>query len=120
MGRAAFDNIGNVHLAAVQPDDFQHIVQQMAGSPHKRFTLQIFIFTGAFADEHDFGVFIAYAEHYIVPCFAQGAVMTLCAGRFERIPIHHCVNLLCCSQESTSSYTSDRAVSLRISWRIPG
>ena len=51
FGRAAFDDVRNVHIVALQADDLKHIVEQVSRAADKRLALRIFVRAGAFTDE---------------------------------------------------------------------
>ena len=72
LGRAAFDDVGNVAVfAPVQIDGKQVFVQQLAAAPHKGQTLLILILAGAFAHKQNFGIFHTLTEHHIGAGLAQ-------------------------------------------------
>ena len=89
-GRAALDDVGNIHLLPVQVNHFQHIVQQFSCRAHKRDALQIFLLPGPLADEHDFRLLIAHAENQLVPGLRQGAAPAAGAVPLQALPsVHH-------------------------------
>ena len=51
FGRAAFDDVCDVHIVALQADDLEHIVEQVSRAADKRLALRIFVRAGAFTDE---------------------------------------------------------------------
>ena len=75
--RAAFDNVGDIDLRPVEIDHFEHIVEQFAGRADKRLALQVFLFAGAFADEHDACVLGTVAEYEMVPRLTKAAAPAL-------------------------------------------
>ena len=87
--RTAFDDVGDINTAAVQIDDFKHGIKKFASRSDKRFTLQIFLFAGTFAYEHDFGRGISDAENQFVTHCAERTVSTLTALLFKFVPIDH-------------------------------
>ena len=60
LGRTALDDVGNIAVAvAAQINDPKHIVQQLSRRTHKGYALNVLLFAGAFAYEHDLGVGLA-------------------------------------------------------------
>ena len=49
--RAAFDDVGDVDLGAVQVNQGQHQIQQFSGGAYEGLPLQIFLLTGTFSNE---------------------------------------------------------------------
>ena len=89
-GRAALDDVGNIHLLPVQVNHFQHIVQQFSRRTHKGDALQVLLLTGAFPDQHDLRLRIAHAENQVVPGFPQRAAPAAGAVTLQAFPsIHH-------------------------------
>ena len=64
-------------------------IKKFASRSDKRFTLQIFLFAGTFAYEHDFGRGISDAENQFVTHCAERTVSTLTALLFKFVPIDH-------------------------------
>ena len=62
-GRPPRDHVGDVGLAAVEPDRRDHPVQQFAGTSDERQAFDILVAAGRFADEHDARLGIAVGEH---------------------------------------------------------
>ena len=88
LGRAALDNVGDVHVGVpVQVHGGQHFVQQLSAPAHKGFTLQVLVFTGAFSHEHHFGFGISHPEHHMVPRLAQGTFFTGQTGLLQFLPM---------------------------------
>ena len=85
--RTAFDDVRNVYARAVEIDHFQHVVEQLAGRADERLALQILLFTGAFADEHQLALRIANAENNVVPSLRKRAVP---AGAAFSLQFVHC------------------------------
>ena len=69
--------IGNIQLAAVQTNQLQHIIQQLARSPYEGLALQILLLTGAFPDDENGGIGIAYPKDHIGAGFPQGTFLAL-------------------------------------------
>ena len=48
-----------------KPIPCDHLIEQFAGTANEWTALQIFVFAGAFADEHDLCIRIAFAKHRV-------------------------------------------------------
>jgi len=59
-------NVADVNVFSFQPHRFNHLGQELTGAADKRQALQVFVVSGAFADEHEFGFGIAVAEDNFV------------------------------------------------------
>lgn len=86
--RAALYHVGDIDFAAIQVDQLQHIVQQLAGTAHKGFALQILLLARALTDEHDLGLRIADAEHHVGARFTQSAAAAAQTFLLQFIQIH--------------------------------
>ena len=84
--RAALDDVGDVDLRSVEIDHFEHIIEQLAGRPDKRQPLQVFLFAGAFADEHDARILGAVTEYEVMPRLTETAAPALRALLLEFFP----------------------------------
>ena len=62
-GRPPRNHIGDVGLAAVEPDRRDHAVEQLAGTADERQALDVLVAPGRLADEHDARLRIAVGEH---------------------------------------------------------
>src|SRR5262249_14955956 len=62
-GGATFENVANVDVVAFFPTGGDNIVEQLAGPPHERLTLGIFVGTWRFPQEENPGLRIADPEH---------------------------------------------------------
>src|SRR5262249_10851974 len=60
---SAFENIGDVNVFAGEVHRLENFGQQLSGASDKWFALFILIHAGRFADEHQVGVRISYAEN---------------------------------------------------------
>ena len=49
--RAALDDIGDLHVLALETDDLEHIVEQMTGPADERHALRVLVRAGTLADE---------------------------------------------------------------------
>jgi len=74
-GRPPWNDIGDVGAAAVQPDRGDHPVQQLARTSDERQSLDVFLASGSFADEHDARLRIAVGEYQA------------CSGGFQRAAV---------------------------------
>src|SRR5206468_644009 len=72
-GRATFNDVQDKDLLALQSHPRDHLVQQITGAADERAALEVFVFAGAFADEHNLGVGIAFAEDRVRSLLAQPA-----------------------------------------------
>ena len=87
LGRAALDDVGDVHvLRPVQVDELQHLVQQLAPPAHEGLPLEVLVFPGALADAHDLRVPGPYSEDHVVPAVGQGALLTAETGPLQFLP----------------------------------
>ena len=95
--RTAFDNVGDVDIAApLQAHGLEHVIQQLAGLAHKRLTDEVFVLTGCLT--HDQPVHLgcqmrprgclAYAEHRICALFAELAGLAGSHRLLQGGPIH--------------------------------
>src|SRR5205807_8581200 len=86
--RAALDDIGDVDFFAAQAHGFDHIGQQLPGAADERLALFIFISARSFANEHQIGSGIAYAENNLLASLfvqaAAGAVADVFANLAKR------------------------------------
>ncbi len=76
-GRAAFDDIGDIAVGAVNIDDGQHIIQQLSGRAYEGNALQILLFSRAFPHKQNVCISSANTEDHIVPGLAE---LTASAG----------------------------------------
>jgi hypothetical protein len=58
----------------------------LSGSSYKRFTLQVFVFARALANEQNIGVFVANAEHHIMACGTKTAVFAVLTSVLQFVP----------------------------------
>ena len=49
--RAALDDVGDIHIVALEADDLEHVIEQMTGPADEWHALRILVRAGAFADE---------------------------------------------------------------------
>ena len=95
LGRAAFDYVGDIDVfSAVQVDEEEHLIQQLARPAHEGLALEVLVLTGALAHEEDFGIGGAYAENYIVAAVGQGAAAAGQTFRPQAFPCIHSLKLL--------------------------
>ena len=73
LGRAALHHVADVYLCAVEVDELEHVVKQLAAAADKGLALQILLLAGAFADEQYLGILRPDTEHDVMPRFAQSA-----------------------------------------------
>ena len=64
--RAVFDDVGDINIGALHVDRFQKLIQESARSADKGATPFGFLLAGRFADKHDLGVQLAFADHRCV------------------------------------------------------
>lgn len=88
-GRAAFDDVGDVAIGAVNIDDGEHIVQQLPGGTHEGLPSQILLLAWAFAHKHHIRIPLPYAEDHIVSGFTQRAGSASIAFFFQLLPAQH-------------------------------
>ena len=86
--RAALHDVRDVDIFAADAHGFDHVVEQLSGATDEGFALRVFVSAGAFADKHQVGVRIAYAEDNLLAALlvelAAGAVAEIFADEFER------------------------------------
>src|SRR5262245_6552279 len=76
-GRAALEDVRDVHLVARQADGGEDLGQELAGSADERDALQVFLAPGGLADEHEGGGRAARAEDEARARAAQRALHAL-------------------------------------------
>ena len=76
VGRAAFQNITDVHFFSLHPDSFDDLVEKLSGFPDKRLALGIFIGARSLTDEHDVGTRAANSEDEIRARISEGTLDT--------------------------------------------
>src|ERR1019366_10759990 len=88
-GRTTLHDVCDIYLLARDPHRFDHVVEKLAGTAHEGFALLVFIGSGAFADEHEFGLRIAHAEYDLLASLlverAARAVAQVFANDLERL-----------------------------------
>ena len=86
-GRPTLDDVGNINVFAAKAHGLDHVGQELAGAPHERFALFVFISAGSFANEHEISVGITDAkDDLFAPLFvkaAAGAVTDVFANKLE-------------------------------------
>jgi len=81
--RPALHHIADVNIVAGQRDafflrrPFNHLRQQLPGSPHKRKSLRVFVRARSFAHKHQRRVLAAHAEHNLIAPFVQPAPLAV-------------------------------------------
>ena len=75
--RAALHDVANVNVFSLQAHRFDHLREKFSGAADERETLHVFIVAGAFADENQFGFWIAVAENNFVARFVEFAARAL-------------------------------------------
>ena len=84
-GRPPRNHVGDVGLAAVEPDRRHHPVEQLAGAADERQALDVLVAPGRFADEHDPRLRIAVGEHQPRRGVLQRAALELLQQRAQRL-----------------------------------
>jgi hypothetical protein len=74
--RAAFDDVADVNVLALQAHRFNHLRQKFSSAANEGKALHVFIVAGAFADENELGFGIAVAEDDFIP---RGMKFAACA-----------------------------------------
>ncbi len=62
-GRAALQDVGDVHVGAFEPDRFDDLRQQLPRPADERLPLNVFVGARRLAHEHEIGFRIPHAEH---------------------------------------------------------
>ncbi len=75
--RAAFHDVADINLAAIQPDGLNNFRQKLAGGTDKRFTLTILIIARAFSDKHQLRSGIAGSENDRSAALSQPAAAAI-------------------------------------------
>ena len=83
-GRPPRNHVGDIGLAAIDPDGCDHPVQQFAGTADERQSLDILFAPGRLADEHDARLRVAVGEHQPRCGVFQRAAVEV----FEKLPQH--------------------------------
>ena len=88
LRRTALDDVGDVHVLALEPDCLDDLREQLSGAAHKRKSLQVFVAARRFTDEHQIGFGVAHAKHNLRSALVQlapRAVADVGADADERI-----------------------------------
>ena len=84
-GRPPRNHVGDIGLAAVEPDRRDHPVQQFAGTSDERQSLDILVASRRFADEHDARLRIAVGKHQPRRGVFQRAAVEILQQRAQRL-----------------------------------
>ena len=84
LGRPALHHVGDVDVGARQSDAAQQLVEQLAGLPHERLSLSVFVEAWAFSHEHQFRVGVAHSEHHLRAAAAKAALRAVAQGVGQR------------------------------------
>lgn len=88
-GWAAFHDVGDVILRAVEVDDFQHLVEELSRRTHKGASRQVLLLAGAFSHEHNGRIGVALSEYHVMSRPAQLAFFTRHARLSQLFPVTH-------------------------------
>ena len=83
-GRPPGNHVGDVGLAAVEPDRRDHPVEQFSGTSDKGQALDVLVAPGRFADEHDARLRIAVGKHQPRRGVFQRAAVEIFQKRAQR------------------------------------
>ena len=89
VGRAALEDIGDEHVAALQADLAEQPVEQLPCLPDERKALPVLVSAGRLADEHQVGIGVARAEHDLrasLVKLAGDAHARLVVDGFQKLP----------------------------------
>src|SRR5271167_1258392 len=75
--RAAFNDVADVHIFALDSYQFQHAVQEFTGAADKRQPLLVFIRARSLADEDQLGMRMALAKHDMLAPLGQLAALAV-------------------------------------------
>jgi predicted short-subunit dehydrogenase-like oxidoreductase (DUF2520 family) len=92
--RTALEDVGDEHVAPLQADLAQQLVEQLAGPPHERQPLEVLLLTGGLPDEHQVGVGVAGPEDDLGAPLVQRAA---CAGACLLVQGHQSLATLLCA-----------------------
>src|SRR5450759_559619 len=73
-GRAALENVGDVHVRPAQPDPRKKSVEQLAGRAHERLALAVFVEARSLTDDQDVGRTRTDPRHRLGASGMQSAV----------------------------------------------
>src|SRR5713101_4876243 len=86
---AALHDVRDVHLLALDPHRFDHVVEQLPGASHEGLALFVFIGARPLAHKHQLGVWIPYADYDLLPSLlmehAARAVAQVFADDLQRL-----------------------------------
>jgi hypothetical protein len=94
--RPTFYRIADIDVLPFEPYGLDHLVQELAGPPHKRPPLLILIMARPFAYKHELGFWGTLAEHQVGPSLVQSATSTitqLVPNLMEKLPGIQCGRL---------------------------
>ena len=77
LRRAAFDDVGDIDFLARKADGGDHFIQQLTCAADERTARQVFVATGAFTDEHQPRVRVAFAGHGVGARGAKPAFLAI-------------------------------------------
>jgi hypothetical protein len=63
LGGTAFDDVCNIDDLPLKMDGLEDVGQELASLSYKRLPLNILFISGAFTDDHEFGLFVPLSEN---------------------------------------------------------
>jgi hypothetical protein len=86
-GGTAFDDVADKYVIFGELNGFEDTIEQLSRLPNKRLPRQVFILTGAFTNDHNFGSGIATTNHRMRPRCAKVTLLTLITIQAHRCHI---------------------------------
>jgi hypothetical protein len=80
FGRAAFHHIAYVNIFSAQAHGFNHLREQFSRAANEWFAFYIFVVTGTFADENQFGFQAADSKYDVGARFVEFAARAIADG----------------------------------------
>ena len=114
LGRAALDDVADVHvLLPAQPDEGEHLIQQLPRLAHKGDALLVLVLPGALPHHHDLRVVRACPEHHMGAGVRQGAPLAVPARLLQLFPAPHGPPLLSVPTVCFLHHTTQPGAALR-------
>jgi len=89
IGGAAFDGVADIDFGSVEAVIGKGLVEHLSAASDKGSTSFVFLVTGAFADEDEGTIGVAFAEYDVGSSFVEGAFGASGCGLFELLELGH-------------------------------
>jgi len=73
----AFDDVCDVDFLPLKMDGLKNLSQELPCLSYKRPSLDVLFIPGAFANDHQLGLFVTFPENKAVPCSVEFASSTI-------------------------------------------